>query len=159
MHLVKNNNTLNPNIASLNTATNQININKRKMLFLSHNVQCIAMLSKFKKKAKSTAVCKLKITSVQAMKSIEFPIRLRGKTIVANNGSHSKKIGKEWRSTSKATQRKVKYKNNKKVKAVSMTGKRMKWAKAPVFRSFQWALAGKMAKLWDFANDIFYTLL
>ena len=95
MHLVKNNNTLNPNIASLNTATNQININKRKMLFLSHNVQCIAMLSKFKKKAKSTAVCKLKITSVQAMKSIEFPIRLQGKTIVANNGSHSKKIGKE----------------------------------------------------------------
>lgn len=156
MHLVKNSSTRNPNIASSNIAMSQITTNKRRMLFLSHNVQFIAMLSKFNRKAKSTAVCKLKITSVLATKRIGYPIRLQGKRMALNNGNHSKKTGKEWRSTSKATRRKVKYKNNKKAKAVSMTSKRTKWAKAPVFRSFQWALAAKMAKLWDFANDILH---
>lgn len=92
---LKNSSTRNPNIASSNTVMNQITTNKRKMLFLSHNVQFIAMLSKFNRKAKSTAVCKLKITSVRATKRIEYPIRLQGKRKGLNNGNHSKKTEKK----------------------------------------------------------------
>lgn len=95
MHLVKNSNTRNLNIASSNTVMSQININKRKTLSLNHNAQCIAMLNKYNKKAKNIAVCKLKITSVQAMKSIKYPIRIQAKIMALNNGSRSKKIGKE----------------------------------------------------------------